>query len=396
MKENTEIFPQSKNNLINNSRNNSYPDIVQQVDKIISKYKIQLEQLKPKRNLEERNIPNYIPDQNMNKLSNITNINNNNIEEDYMNMNNNNYNKMINERKNTSLLTQEMEKDNIKLGSALTLEKSKVIQLLNLLKIKENEINNLKQQIDGFEIKLNEIKNKYQEIINTMKQEQKTKLDDLYNKLTNENKMMQMEYNKNEKNKELLLDKYNNELNKNEKIIKIFFDFFNKNIEVYKKTEILKEEENYIIKSNEYSEDKAVLAIETWDKLINKLFQDNKDLYNELVRLKGEMGNYDIIMNQNTNYIQKENDSLKQLVEKLTFENKILKNNNNRPRHNQINKINNTEHHHVIHSICRHCSNDNFGVNKNKNKNIRDVSPIQKLRLKINHLENQIKNKSFI
>ena len=395
MKENTEIFPQS-NNLKNNNRNNSYPDIVQQVDKIISKYKFQIEQLKPKRNIEERNIPNYIPDQNMNKLSNITNINNNNIEEDYMNMNNNAYNKMINERKNTSLLTQEMEKDNIKLGSALTLEKSKVIQLLNLLKIKENEINNLKQQIDGFEIKLNEIKNKYQEIINTMKQEQKTKLDDLYNKLTNENKMMQMEYNKNEKNKELLLDKYNNELNKNEKIIKIFFDFFNKNIEVYKKTEILKEEENYIVKSNEYSEDKAVLAIETWDKLINKLFQDNKDLYNELVRLKGEMGNYDIIMNQNTNYIQKENDSLKQLVEKLTFENKILKNNNNRPRHNQINKINNTEHHHVIHSICRHCSNNNFGVNKNKNKNIRDVSPIQKLRLKINHLENQIKNKSFI
>ena len=396
MKENTEIFPQSKNNLINNNRNNSYPDIVQQVDKIISKYKIQLEQLKPKRNIEERNIPNYIPDQNMNKLSNITNINNNNIEEDYMNMNNNAYNKMINERKNTSLLTQEMEKDNIKLGSALTLEKSKVIQLLNLLKIKENEINNLKQQIDGFEIKLNEIKNKYQEIINTMKQEQKNKLDDLYNKLTNENKMIQMEYNKNEKNKELLLDKYNNELNKNEKIIKIFFDFFNKNIEVYKKTEILKEDENYIIKSNEYSEDKAVLAIETWDKLINKLFQDNKDLYNELVRLKGEMGNYDIIMNQNTNYIQKENDSLKQLVEKLTFENKILKNNNNRPRHNQINKANNTEHHHVIHSICRHCSNNNFGINKNKNKNIRDVSPIQKLRLKINHLENQIKNKSFI
>ena len=395
MKENTEIFPQSKKNLINNNRDNSYPDIVQQVDKIISKYKIQLEQLKPKRNIEERNIPNYIPDQNMNKLSNITNINNN-IEEDYMNMNNNTYNKMINERKNISLLTQEMEKDNIKLGSALTLEKSKVIQLLNLLKIKENEINNLKQQIDGFEIKLNEIKNKYQEIINTMKQEQKNKLDDLYNKLTNENKMMQMEYNKNEKNKELLLDKYNNELNKNEKIIKIFFDFFNKNIEVYKKTEILKEEENYIIKSNEYSEDKAVLAIETWDKLINKLFQDNKDLYNELVRLKGEMGNYDIIMNQNTNYIQKENDSLKQLVEKLTFEIKILKNNNNRPRHNQINKANNTEHHHVIHSICRHYSNNNFGINKNKNKNIRDVSPIQKLRLKINHLENQIKNKSFI
>jgi len=386
MKENTEILSQSKDPLINSNQKNYHPDIIQQVDKIISKYKIQLEQIKPKRNIESNN---YIPEQNLFKLTDLTNTNINNYEP----KNEENINFNTSYIKNKNFLAQEMEKDNIKLGSALTLEKSKVVQLLNLLKIKENEINNLKQQIDNFEDKINEIKNKYQDIINSMKQEQNNKLNELYNKLTNENNRLQTDLNENKKNNELLLDKYNNELNKNEKMLKIFFDFFNKNIEVYKKTEILKGE-NLVIKGKDYSEDKATLAIETWDKLINKLFQDNKDLYNELVRLKGEIGNYDIIMNQNTNFIQQENDSLKKLVDKLSFENKILKSKIN-TKNNQLNNTNNNQHHHIVHSICRHCSNNNFEQN-NKNRNNKDVSPIQKLRLKINHLENQIKNKSFI
>ena len=370
-----------KNNISN--KNNTFPDIVQQVDKIISKYKLQLEQIKPKNIINSNN--NYIPqDKKMIKLSDINNINNRESKEDFIN---NNYSKYNN--KNNAVLTHEMENDNIKLGSALTLEKSKVVQLLNLLKIKDNEISNLKQQINTFEIKLNDLEKKYQDVINTMKQEQENKLNELYNKMNNENKKIQINFNENKKNSDILLGKYNNELNDNQKILKIFFDFFNKNIEVYKKTDILNGE-NLLIKSNDYSEEKAALAIDTWDKLINKLFQDNKDLYNELVRLKGEMSNYDIIMNQNTNYIQQENDSLKQLVEKLSFENKILKNNNNKVNQKQIN--NNYEHHHVIHSVCKHCNNDN----RKGNKTSRDVSPIQKLRLKINHLENQIKNKSFV
>jgi len=377
MKENTEILSGSKDHLIYSNKIDSHPDIIQQVDKVISKYKTQLEQIKPRRKLEN----NYIPKQNIVKY-----------DEENINYNSNDYSK------SKSFLEHEIEKDNIKLGSALTEEKSKVVQLLNLLKIKENEINNLKLEIDNFEIKINEIKNKYQDIIDSMKQEQTNKLNELYNKMSNENSQLQFDFNENKKKNELLFDKFNKELNKNEKMLKIFFDFFNKNIEVYKKTEILMGE-NLLIKTKDYSEDKASLAIETWDKLINKLFQDNKDLYNELVRLKGEIGNYDIIMNQNTNYIQQENESLKQLVDKLTFENKILNSKLNSKK-NQIHNTNKTmEHHHVIHSICKHCSSNFFEPNnkiKNRNKNNKDVSPIQKLRLKINHLENQIKNKSFI
>ena len=377
MKENTEIFSQSRPNLINPNENNYQPDIIEQVDKIISKYKNQLEQIKPRRYLEE------------------TNFNNFDIrEEDDINNNYNTYNKFNNDdRKNMPFLTQEMEKDNIKLGSALSLEKSKVVQLLNLLKIKETEINDLKNQIDNFEIKLNEIKTKYQDIIRSMEQEQTNKLNELYNKMSDENNRIQLNLNENQRNNELMLGKYNYELSKNEKINKIFFDFFNKNIEIYKKTEILIGE-NLLINEKDYSEEKAILAVETWDKLINKLFQDNKDLYNELVRLKGEIGNYDIIMNQNSNYIQKENESLKQLVEKMNYENNFLKNKMNIGKNILNNDLN--EHHHVIHSICKHCVNNYSESNKKKNGNNRDVSPIQKLRLKINHLENQIKNKSFI
>ena len=376
MEENAEIIFQSRQN----QKNPNYPDIIQQVDKIISKYKTQLEQLKPRKNLYS-----------------LANTNNSFMQE--YNINSNTYIKYNNEKKNKSVLTQEMENDNIKLGSALTLEKSKVVQLLNLLKIKENEINNLKQQIDGFEFKLSDLEKKYQEIIESMRQEQQNKINELYKKMSNEINKANINLDDNKKNNEILLEKYNKELNKNNKIIKIFFDFFNKNIEVYKKTEILKGEQNFIIKSKDYSEDKAVLAIETWDKLINKLFQDNKDLYNELVRLKSEMGNYNILMNQNTNYIQQENESLKQIIDKLTFENNVLKN-ENKSRQNQINNSNNNnnvDHHHIIHSVCRHCNHELSESNiKKKNKTSRDVSPIQKLRLKINHLENQIKNKSFI
>ena len=377
MEENSELIFQSRLNQQNININS--PDIIQQVDKIISKYKIQLEQIKPRKNIYS-----------------LTNMNNSLIKEDNINnINNNTYSKYNNDRKN--ILAQEMENDNIKLGSALTLEKSKVVQLLNLLKMKEIEINNLKEHIDGLGNKLTDLEKKYQDVIDSMRHEQQNKINEIYNRMNNEINLSKINLDENKKNNELLLDKYNKELNKSNKMLKIFFDFFNKHIEVYKKTDILKLDPNFIIKSKDYSEDKAILAIETWDKLINKLFQDNKDLYNELVRLKGEIGNYDIIMNQNTNYIQQENDSLKQIIEKLTFENNLLKNENNSKQNIINNGNNNVEHHHIIHSVCRHCNHEYSESNiKKKNKTSRDVSPIQKLRLKINHLENQIKNKSFI
>ena len=56
MKLNTEVFTSSKDYFINKNISNSYPDIIGQVDKVINKYKNQLEKLKPKNDLNEGNI----------------------------------------------------------------------------------------------------------------------------------------------------------------------------------------------------------------------------------------------------------------------------------------------------------------------------------------------------
>ena len=469
MKLNTEVFTSSKDYFINKSISNSYPDIIGQVDKVINKYKNQLEKLKPKNDLNEGNIkyrppydikenkyPEILKTDSTQYMNNITNNYDNNkkyskTENNYIyeelrqevnkynepnkseynfkyksnklneftNNNDNNQNngntgniyKPFNNKYNLFYdINYEMENDNIKLGSALTLEKTKVVQLLNLLKMKENEINNLKQQIEKFEAKVNDIENKYQNIIYSIEQQQSLKLNDMYNNMSDEQNKLKIDYNEIKRNSEIQLEQINNELYNNRKIVKIFFDLFNKNIDLFNKTEIFPGIQ--IITENNYTEENAFLAVETLDKLIKKLVQDNKDLFNELVRLKGEIDNSNIIMDQNNNFIQQENTSLRKLVNNLKNENNYLKynksynnirtvsNRNNyqlSPDRNmtQINnrEIINNQHHHIVHSVCRHCTPDCFRSNKNNTN--RDATPIEKLKLKINNLEDQIRSQTY-
>lgn len=102
--------------------------------------------------------------------------------------------------------------------------------------------------------------------------------------------------------------------------MKLFFDLFNKNIDLFNKTEILPDK--IFIKESDFTEENAYLAVDVINKLINKLVQDNKDLFNELIRLNEEMKNMN---NSNDDFIQQENYSLRQLVNNLTKENNILK-----------------------------------------------------------------------
>ena len=66
---------------------------------------------------------------------------------------------------------------------------------MNLLKDKENEINNLKRQIDNFEIKINEIEDKYQNIINTIEHQQSIKINDLFNNMADEKNQLKYDFN---------------------------------------------------------------------------------------------------------------------------------------------------------------------------------------------------------
>ena len=448
MKVNNEILQNSKEYFPRNNFSNTYPDIIEQVDKVIIRYKTQLEQLKPKKAINETNINiqynkssemnkneyndmiksntepynNNIP---LKKFNNNYNYNYSNTEiteeiNDYIEPNRNkynfkykskdelNYSERKDYKKNTNIsdgLNHEMENDNIKLGAALTSEKAKVIQLMNLLKEKENEIRNLKMQIDGFESKINEIEKKYQNIINTIEQQQSIKINDIFNNMSNEKNKLKVDYNEIKRNSEVQLEQANNELNCNKKIIKLFFDLFNKNIDLFNKTEIFQGPK---IKESNYTEENALLAAETIDKLINKLVQDNKDLFNELVRLKGEIDSNNIIMGQNNNLIQQENNSLKQLVQNLTHENNFLKNksykdirkplnrNNYELSQNSKTQVNNKDinpgnHRHIVHSICRHCTPDCFRRNNNNEEN----TSFERIKVKINNLENQIRNQTY-
>lgn len=474
MKVNKEISPM-KDYLININNPNSYPDIIGQVDKVINKYKSQLEQLKPKKDLNELKIPQYPSSEKKNnkyskfaemkqietdpyfnkvynniqnknnhfkteinnyiyedineeeKFNNHTNTNrikNNNYDYNFnykndftdlklpnYNINkeniyiNNNSNNNIYQNDNNNLnndLSQEIQNDNMKLGSALTMEKSKVVQLLNLLKMKEGEINNLKQQIDNFEIKINEIENKYQNIIHSIESKQYEKLNDIYNNLSNEKNQFKIDYDNIKRNNELKFEQINDELRNYQKVMKLFFDLFNKNIDLFNKTEILPDK--IFIKESDFTEENAYLAVDVIDKLINKLVQDNKDLFNELIRLNEEMKNMN---NSNDDFIQQENYSLRQLVNNLTKENNILKSKKNMNNINSIPKSNNyrisknsqigereisnsNHHHHFIHSGCRNCTPDCFRSNRSN----RDINLFDNLKLKITDLENQIKNQT--
>ena len=449
MQVNNEIPSQSKDYFPNNNLSNTYPDIIEQVDKVINKYKNQLEQLKSKKDINESNIHtqyNNSSEMNQNKYPDIIKTspdqyttNTNNIQtainiptksynyteikeeiNEYNEPNKNKYNfkYKLNELKNnperkyynknniSDELMTEMENDNIKLGAALTSEKAKVVQMVNLLKEKENEINNLKKQIDNFDAKINEIENKYQNIINTIEQQQSIKINDIYNNMSDEKNKLKLDYNEIKRNNEVQLEQANSELTNNKKIIKIFFDLFNKNIDLVNKTEIFQGPK---ITPSNYTEDNAFLAVETLDKLINKLVQDNKDLFNELVRLKSEIDSNNIIMGQNNNFIQQENNSLKQLVQNLTHENNFLKNksyknlrnmedvnNNYELPKNSKTQVNNREissnnHRHIVHSLCRHCTPDCFRKSQNDEGN----TSFEKIKLKINNLENQIRNQTY-
>ena len=449
MQVNNEIPSQSKDNFPNNNLSNTYPDIIEQVDKVINKYKNQLEQLKSKKDINESNIHtqyNNSSEMNQNKYPDIIKTspdqyttNTNNIQtainiptksynyteikeeiNEYNEPNKNKYNfkYKLNELKNnperkyynknniSDELMTEMENDNIKLGAALTSEKAKVVQMVNLLKEKENEINNLKKQIDNFDVKINEIENKYQNIINTIEQQQSIKINDIYNNMSDEKNKLKLDYNEIKRNNEVQLEQANSELTNNKKIIKIFFDLFNKNIDLVNKTEIFQGPK---ITPSNYTKDNAFLAVETLDKLINKLVQDNKDLFNELVRLKSEIDSNNIIMGQNNNFIQQENSSLKQLVQNLTHENNFLKNksykslrnieninNNYELPKNSKTQVNNREissnnHRHIVHSLCRHCTPDCFRKSQNGEGN----TSFEKIKLKINNLENQIRNQTY-
>ena len=379
-------------------------DLVSHIDNVINKYKTQLESLKPKKvpsqnkwldnyfNNKTNNTIDFSQFENTNNLNNNNNFNTN-YEDNNFKLNNINNNNNLPLNNNTNIINNqndsinnELANDNIKLQSLLTLEKSKVTQLTNLLKEKDNEINQLNQ-------KINAIESEYNCVVNNLK------------------------------------DKYeSNAAQQNESkinIIKEFFEFFNQNIPLLNKTNILKMDNDSKINFIENNDNKnsneksAMLAIESFDKLIKKLLSDNKELYNELVNftsLFDKSKNKHLNLSKNLEILKEENKNLKNEINELLKENNYLRENDyinqneiarieNNKRTNELmsnkscknlgdGKINSQFY--PVSSNCDEVHYDDYPINNEYDSagNNRMVSPIQQLRNKINNIENIFQNQN--
>ena len=342
MRTNTEYI--SQNNIYDDEfHKEENPDILEQMDKIINKYKTQLKYLKL-----EKNFPGTIV-----------------------------HSKSFFERKHDfpetkSNLTNEIQNDNMKLDSALTLEKSKVVKLLSLLKINENENKNLKQQIDNLETKINEIEGKYQNIINQIQNDHSIEVNNMINNFDAEKNKLKDDYEQVIKNYEKKIEQLNMDLDKKNITINSFFDLFKKNINFLSKADIISLNDRAFLDNNNCSSEKAVIIVEKFDEFIQKLIKDNQDLYNEVGKLNCEKNNNKSLIS--------ENNELKSIIDNLTKENISLKKSLSYKYNNQ--KYMNT-------SLCKNC------VANCLQNNDTNVSPFDQIKIKINNLEKKIKNKTF-
>ena len=171
--------------------------------------------------------------------------------------------------------------ENIKLSSELTLEKSKVIKLNNLLKDKEKENKDLK-------IKIEELEKNYEELEKDQKKYFEDKINSIYRGVSLDKNNLKETYDAIQRCKDKELSEINKEINNLYNIINLFFNFYNKKRNLLIKTGIISGKKNSIVLEDKYNNNhkNSLYIINSLDELINKLFNDNKELYDELVNYK--------------------------------------------------------------------------------------------------------------
>lgn len=324
--------------------NNSKPNFVNQIDDIINKYKSQLDQLKTnsKHNNEDEHTIQTIPIINTATLQSktlSTLIESPELQNEIDNV------KMTESAQfSSSDLSKEIQNDNIKLQSALTAEKLKVIQLNSKIENYEKELDKSKQEIIELQNQLENKDNEFNEQLNNI-------------------------------NNDINSIKEENILNIN--IIQRFFELFNKNIDLFNKSKIIACDRNTRISylENDYegnNQKMSIFVVNNLDILINKLLQDNKELFEQLIEAKKILDEQNNIQREISviNDIKEENLILKKQLQNLINENERFKNDNLRLKNNIIdlnNYINNNKN--------RNINNNNYNLNKEyMNKNIHDNS----------------------
>ena len=319
----------------------SRPNYILKIDDIINKYRTQIEQIKTNSTKNNQgpksenliiltNIPNRSAKEGITiKSDKIT-------KENILDSQSEKY-------KISSEFIQEIQNDNIKLQSALTSEKLKVVQLNSEKESNEFELNEAKKEINELKNKLTYKENELIEQINNMNNINNNRNNDI-NKIKDEN-------------------------NKIKNIIQKFFEIFNKYFELLRKSNLIpygiNSKINYLENDYEGSNQKlSLFAIKSLDDLINKLLQDNKELYDQLVEIKK-------FLDQQNN-LQTELDQMKNMKEEIIILNEKLKsydqeieiykkeNINLKEQIKELNEINN-----INNFIKNRIESNNMNINNN-------------------------------
>ena len=188
---------------------------------------------------------------------------------------------------NIPILNLNLENENLKLQSALTLERINSQELTMKLKHAEKEIEKLKQQLKENQIlnfnTISEYKNKRNKI--EKKYLSKNKSTDINNNYENKSiTELYTETNEKLKKENEIMQK---ELKSVKTIIKTFFDFYNKNLNLCNELKIIKSDYNPVIYdecditgTNNFS--KVHLVFETIDKLMRKLILNSQEFDNKI------------------------------------------------------------------------------------------------------------------
>ena len=239
--------------------------------------------------------------------------------------------------------------ENIKLSSELTLEKCKVIKLNSLLKEKEKEIIELNKKIIDLE-------NNYIELEKDQKKYFEDKINSIYKGASLDKNNLKETYEEIQRCKDKEISKFNDEINNIYSLINLFFDFYNKKIDFIKKTGIISDKKaNIISLKNNYNTNyyNTLFITNTLNELIKKLYNDNKQLFDELIECRDIIEKY-------------ENENNKD----ITYNNEKRNQNNNMNVNNNLKNLNDEKNNSKDGDIENNDNKFQIEIKKNKNRYI--------------------------
>ena len=294
-----------------------------------------------------------------------------------------------------------LQNENIKLRSELTISKSKLIKLNGLLKDKERENTELKRKIYDMKKILEKYENQ-QKIISDGKMEYyMNQINTIYENANIDKNNLREVYETIQKNKDLELEQLNKQLTDIKNVLSLFFEFFNKNLELFQNTNIIDDENFENINFNEDNMEmnykNSLIIIDLFNNLINKLVNDNKILFDELNNYNQNLENNDQINynenNFNSNYETEAQDTQINVADNQSqFTSNLFKLRNNNNSDNNIEFCCNTNNY-CPNNNCRCDIRSNYNINNYEQVNDNNDQPIEQMKKKINEIENRLRMK---